>query len=144
MIVIIAEKPSVARELAKIVGANKREDGYLSGNGYCVTWAFGHLVQITTPASEVPWKSEFLPILPEGFFLEPGQTVKDGKRIPDEGYVRQLNIIKGLFDNCEYIINAGDAGREGELIQRYIYAYVGCTKPVKRLWISSLTDKAIK
>lgn len=144
MIVIIAEKPSVARELAKIVGANKREDGYLSGNGYCVTWAFGHLVQITTPASEVPWKSEFLPILPEGFFLEPGQTVKDGKRIPDEGYVRQLNIIKGLFDNCEYIINAGDAGREGELIQRYIYAYVGCTKPVKRLWISSLTDKAIR
>lgn len=145
MIVIIAEKPSVARELAKIVGANKREDGYLSGNGYCVTWAFGHLVQITTPASEVPWKSEFLPILPEGFFLEPGQSVgKDGKRIPDEGYVRQLNIIKGLFDNCEYIINAGDAGREGELIQRYIYAYVGCTKPVKRLWISSLTDKAIK
>lgn len=144
MIVIIAEKPSVARELARIVGANKREDGYLSGNGYSVTWAFGHLVQITTPASEVPWKSEFLPILPEGFFLEPGQTVKDGKRIPDEGYVRQLNIIKGLFDNCEYIINAGDAGREGELIQRYIYAYVGCTKPVKRLWISSLTDKAIK
>ena len=144
MIVIIAEKPSVARELAKIVGANKREDGYLSGNGYCVTWAFGHLVQITTPESEVPWKSEFLPILPEGFFLEPGQTVKDGKRIPDEGYVRQLNIIKGLFDNCEYIINAGDAGREGELIQRYIYAYVGCTKPVKRLWISSLTDKAIR
>lgn len=144
MIVIIAEKPSVARELAKIVGANKREDGYLSGNGYCVTWAFGHLVQITTPASEVPWKSEFLPILPEGFFLEPGQTVKDGKRVPDEGYVRQLNIIKGLFDNCEYIINAGDAGREGELIQRYIYAYVGCTKPVKRLWISSLTDKTIK
>lgn len=144
MIVIIAEKPSVARELAKIVGANKREDGYLSGNGYCVTWAFGHLVQITTPASEVPWKSEFLPILPEGFFLEPGQTVKDGKRVPDEGYVRQLNIIKSLFDNCEYIINAGDAGREGELIQRYIYAYVGCTKPVKRLWISSLTDKAIR
>lgn len=145
MIVIIAEKPSVARELAKIVGANKREDGYLSGNGYCVTWAFGHLVQITTPASEVPWKSEFLPILPDGFFLEPGQSVgKDGKRVADDGYVRQLSIIKGLFDNCEYIINAGDAGREGELIQRYIYAYVGCTKPVKRLWISSLTDKAIK
>lgn len=145
MIVIIAEKPSVARELAKIVGANKREDGYLSGNGYCVTWAFGHLVQITTPSSDVPWKAENLPILPDGFFLAPGQTVgSGGKRQADEGYVRQLGIIKNLFDQCEYIINAGDAGREGELIQRYIYAYCGCTKPVKRLWISSLTDNAIK
>lgn len=145
MIVIIAEKPSVARELAQIVGANRREDGYISGNGYCVTWAFGHLVQIVTPESDVPWKAENLPILPSGFYLEPGQKVgPDGKRQPDEGYVHQLEVIKRLFDECEYIINAGDAGREGELIQRYIYAYVGCTKPVKRLWISSLTDKAIK
>ncbi|MCQ2142281.1 MAG: DNA topoisomerase 3 [Bacteroidales bacterium] len=145
MIVIIAEKPSVARELAQIVGANKREDGYISGNGYCVTWAFGHLVQIVTPESDVPWKAENLPILPSGFYLEPGQRIgPDGKRQPDEGYVRQLEIIRKLFDECEYIINAGDAGREGELIQRYIYAYVGCTKPVKRLWISSLTDKAIR
>lgn len=144
MIAIIAEKPSVARELAKIVGANRREDGYLSGNGYCVTWAFGHLVQIVAPESDVPWRAENLPVLPAQFYLEPGQTIRDGKRQPDEGYTHQLEVIKKLFDECEYIINAGDAGREGELIQRYIYAYVGCTKPVKRLWISSLTDKAIK
>lgn len=145
MIVIIAEKPSVAREIAKIVGAGRREDGFLSGNGYCVTWAFGHLVQITTPDSDVPWKAENLPIMPAGFYLEAGQTTgADGKRKPDEGYLHQLEVIRNLFNSCEYIINAGDAGREGELIQRYIYSYVGCTKPVKRLWISSLTDKAIK
>jgi len=145
MVVIIAEKPSVARELAKIVGATKREDGYMSGNGYCVTWAFGHLVQIIAPESDVPWKAEFLPILPQQFYLKVGETMgKDGKKQEDEGYSRQLSIIKNLFDQAEYIINAGDAGREGELIQRYIYAYVGCTKPVKRLWISSLTDNAIK
>lgn len=145
MIAIIAEKPSVAKEIARIVGAGRREDGFLSGNGYCVTWAFGHLVQIVTPESDVPWKAENLPILPSSFFLEPGQTTgSDGKRKADDGYVHQLEVIRRIFDECEYIINAGDAGREGELIQRYIYAYVGCTKPVKRLWISSLTDKAIK
>jgi len=145
MVVIIAEKPSVARELAQIVGANKREDGFISGNGYCVTWAFGHLVQIVTPESEVPWQKEYLPIMPGQFFLSPGQTTgKDGKKQADEGYIHQLEVIRKLFNECDYIINAGDAGREGELIQRYIYAYVGCTKPVKRLWISSLTDKAIR
>jgi len=145
MVVIIAEKPSVARELAQIVGATRREDGYLSGNGYCVTWAFGHLVQIVTPESDVPWKVEYLPIMPAQFYLSPGQTTgADGKKKADDGYVHQLEVIRNLFSNCEYIINAGDAGREGELIQRYIYAYVGCDKPVKRLWISSLTDNAIK
>jgi len=145
MVVIIAEKPSVARELAQIVGATRREDGFLSGNGYCVTWAFGHLVQIVAPESDVPWKPEFLPVMPPQFYLEPGQTTgADGKRKADDGYVHQLEVIRRLFNDCDYIINAGDAGREGELIQRYIYSYVGCTKPVKRLWISSLTDKAIK
>lgn len=145
MIVIIAEKPSVARELAQIVGAKKKGDGFLSGNGYCVTWAFGHLVQINTPESDVPWKAGNLPIMPSSFYLQPGMRVgQDGKKTVDPGYVHQLEVIKKLFDECEYIINAGDAGREGELIQRYIYSYVGCNKPVKRLWISSLTDKAIK
>lgn len=145
MVVIIAEKPSVAREIARIVGANRREDGYLSGNGYCVTWAFGHLVQISTPASEVPWRPENLPILPSGFYLEPGSVPgPDGRKVPDSGCVHQLEVIRQLFNSCEYIINAGDAGREGELIQRYIYAYVGCTRPVRRLWISSLTDNAIR
>ena len=144
MIVIIAEKPSVARELAKIVGARDRRDGYIEGNGYAVTWAFGHLVQITAPEADVQWRPENLPILPAQFYLNVGFTMKEGKRVPDEGYSHQLDVIKSLFDQAEYIINAGDAGREGELIQRYIYAYVGCTKPVKRLWISSLTDNAIR
>lgn len=145
MVVIIAEKPSVGRDLARVVGAKNRHDGYMEGNGYAVTWAFGHLVQITTPDQDVKWLSENLPILPQQFFLQPGTTKgPDGKPVPDEGYVKQLGVIKQLFDNADYIVNAGDAGREGELIQRYIYAYVGCTKPVKRLWISSLTDNAIK
>lgn len=145
MIVIIAEKPSVGRELARIVGATTRADGYLSGNGYAVTWAFGHLVQIMTPLSQVPWRRDMLPILPDQFYLEVGTKVdKGGKRVPDEGYAHQLEVIRTLFNDAEYIINAGDAGREGELIQRYIYAYVGCTRPVKRLWISSLTDKSIR
>lgn len=145
MVVIIAEKPSVGRDLARIVGATTRRDGYMEGNGYAVTWAFGHLVQIVTPASDVAWAPEYLPILPEEFLLSPGtKRGPDGKPVVDEGYVKQLETIRTLFNNADYIVNAGDAGREGELIQRYIYAYVGCTKPVKRLWISSLTDNAIK
>ncbi len=146
MIVIIAEKPSVGRELARIVGATTRADGYMSGNGYAVTWAFGHLVQITTPLSQTPWRRDLLPIMPDQFYLEVGTRTdsKSGKKVPDEGYAHQLEVIRTLFNDAEYIINAGDAGREGELIQRYIYAYVGCTRPVKRLWISSLTDKAIR
>ena len=104
MIVIIAEKPSVARELAKIVGAGKKEDGFISGNDYCVTWAFGHLVQISTSESDVPWRRENLPILPAAFELRPGQSMgKDGKKADDQGYVHQLEVIRRLFDNCEYI-----------------------------------------
>lgn len=143
MVTIIAEKPSVARDLARIVGATVKCDGYLTGNGYSVTWAFGHLVQIYTPEADGSWLIGNLPILPSQFYLQPGMG-RDGSKTADPGYVKQLSIIKKLFNESDYIINAGDAGREGELIQRYIYAYVGCTKPVKRLWISSLTDNAIK
>lgn len=143
MITIIAEKPSVAMELAHIVGARKREDGYISGNGYAVTWAFGHLVEIYPEEGE-SWDSP-LPVIPETFLLRVGQTRgKDGSMRPDSGYSKQLSVIKKLFSQSEYIINAGDAGREGELIQRYIYQYVGATTPVRRLWISSLTDEAIR
>ena len=145
MVVIIAEKPSVARELAKIVGATTKRDGYLEGNGYAVTWAFGHLVGIYAPEADVPWRQENLPVLPPRFLLQVGtKTSSDGKKVPDEGYAHQLSVIKTLFDDADYIINAGDAGREGELIQRYIYAFTGSTKPVYRLWISSLTDNAIR
>ena len=144
--VIIAEKPSVAQSIAAIVGAGQRRDGYIEGNGYAVTWAFGHLVQLAMPEAYgfAGFRRENLPILPAGFTLIPRQK-REGKEYKDDpGVVRQLNIIKGLFEDGDRIIVATDAGREGELIFRYIYHYLGCTKPFVRLWISSLTDKAIR
>lgn len=144
--VIIAEKPSVAQSIAAIVGAGQRKDGYLEGNGYAVTWAFGHLVGLAMPETYgfTGFRREHLPILPAKFTLVPRQ-VREGKEYRDDpGVVRQLNIIKGLFEGCDRIIVATDAGREGELIYRYIYRYLGCTRPFVRLWISSLTDKAIR
>lgn len=146
MKVIIAEKPSVARDIALIVGARERRDGYMEGNGYTVTWGFGHLVGLAMP--EVygfeGFRRENLPIFPARFQLVPRQ-IKDGKQYKDDpGAVKQLAVIKGLFDKSESIICATDAGREGELIFRYIYHYLGCSKPFSRLWISSLTDKAIR
>lgn len=146
MKVCIAEKPSVAREIAAIVGATSKKDGYLEGNGYAVTWAFGHLVGLAMPEQYgiTGFNKEDLPILPKEFKLIPRQ-VKDGKEYkPDPGALKQLKVIKELFDKCDRIINCCDAGREGELIHRYIYHYLGCTKPFDRLWISSLTDKAIR
>ena len=118
----------------------------MSGNNYLVTWAFGHLIQLAMPEDYgiKSFVKENLPIIPEEFKLIPRQ-VKDGKEYkPDAGALKQLNIIKHVFDNSEIIINSCDAGREGCLIFRYIYSYMNCKKPVKRLWISSLTDKAIK
>ncbi len=145
-IAIIAEKPSVAREIAAIVGANHKEDGFLSGNNYMVTWALGHLVQLAMPEDYgcIGFVKSHLPIIPQTFILKPRQ-VKEGKEYkPDSGALRQLKIIKHVFDSCDKIIVATDAGREGELIFRYIYSYLNCQKPFDRLWISSLTDKAIK
>lgn len=147
---IIAEKPSVAREIAKIVGASSKEDGFLHGNNYMVTWAFGHLVQLAMPEEYgfTGFVRENLPIIPETFKLIPRQ-VKDGKEYkPDGGALKQLKIIKHVFESCDKIIVATDAGREGCLIFRYIYHYIygnekNC-KPFVRLWISSLTDKAIR
>ena len=146
MKVIIAEKPSVARNIAAIVGANNRKDGYQEGNGYVVTWAFGHLVGLGMPDQYgiTGFQRENLPILPEQFKLIPRQ-VKDGKEYkPDPGTMKQLKVIKELFYKCERIVVATDAGREGELILRYIFDYLECTKPFDRLWISSLTDQAIR
>ncbi len=145
MKVLIAEKPAVARDLAAIVGAGNRRDGYLEGNGYAVTWAFGHLVGLAMPEHYgiTGFNKEDLPILPKEFKLVPRQ-VRDGREYkPDPGVVKQLKIIKELFGKCDRIINCCDAGREGEAIFRYIYHYLECTKPFDRLWISSLTDKAI-
>ena len=143
---IIAEKPSVAKEIARIVGAYKREEGYMQGNGYYVTWAFGHLVQPAMPETYgmKGFHAENLPVIPDPFVLVPRQVKTENGYKPDAGVLAQIKIIGKLFDSSERIIVATDAGREGELIFRYLYAYLGCRKPFDRLWISSLTDTAIR
>lgn len=143
---IIAEKPSVAKEIAHIVGADKREEGYMQGNGYYVTWAFGHLVQPAMPETYgmKGFHAENLPVIPDPFVLVPRQVKTENGYKADAGVLAQIKIIGKLFDSSERIIVATDAGREGELIFRYLYAYLGCRKPFDRLWISSLTDTAIR
>lgn len=143
---IIAEKPSVAKEIAHIVGAGKREEGYMQGNGYYVTWAFGHLVQPAMPETYgmKGFHAENLPVIPDPFVLVPRQVKTENGYKPDAGVLAQIKIIGKLFDSSERIIVATDAGREGELIFRYLYEYLGCKKPFDRLWISSLTDSAIR
>lgn len=143
---IIAEKPSVAKEIAHIVGADKREEGYMQGNGYFVTWAFGHLVQPAMPETYgmKGFHVENLPVIPDPFILVPRQVKTENGYKPDAGVLAQIKIIGKLFDSSERIIVATDAGREGELIFRYLYSYLGCRKPFDRLWISSLTDTAIR
>lgn len=145
-IVIIAEKPSVAREIASIVGATKKEDGYIEGNNYLVTWAFGHLIQLAMPEQygAIGFNRANLPIIPKDFELIPRQVKADKGYKADAGALKQLKVIEKLFNQCDKIIVATDAGREGELIFRYIYEYLGCNKPFDRLWISSLTEKAIR
>lgn len=146
MKVVIAEKPSVARDLARVMGAKNIKDGYIEGNGYAFTYAFGHLVQLCTPQAYGyhTWSASNLPIIPAQFTLEVKKTRKDGKQVDDSGALKQLHTIKSLLDQAKEIIVATDAGREGELIFRNIYYYLGCKVPFKRLWISSQTDKAIK
>ena len=146
MIALIAEKPSVAKDIARIIGATRRNDGYLSGNGYMVTWAFGHLIQLAMPEAYgvANFRRESLPVIPERFQLIPRQVKAEKGYKADPGVLKQLKVIKDVFDRCDRIIVATDAGREGEAIFRYIYSYTGCTKPFVRLWISSLTDKAIR
>ncbi|MDQ3049107.1 MAG: DNA topoisomerase 3 [Bacteroidota bacterium] len=139
MKVCIAEKPSVAKEIAEILGAKQRKDGYYEGNGYQVTWSFGHLCELKEPheydSAYRQWNLNMLPILPQKF----GIKVKK-----DKGVEKQFNTIATLFEHADEIINCGDAGQEGELIQRWIYTKANCNKPMKRLWISSLTEEAIR
>jgi DNA topoisomerase-3 len=139
MKVCIAEKPSVAREIAEVLGAKTKREGYIEGNGYQVTWTFGHLCTLKEPHDYSPdWKSwdlRFLPMIPPRFGI---------KLIDNEGYIKQFKIIESLMKNAEEIINCGDAGQEGELIQRWVIQKSGCNCPVKRLWISSLTEEAIR
>ena len=136
----------MAREIARIVGATKREEGYFEGGGYAVTWAFGHLVQLAMPDGYGVrgFVRDNLPIIPDSFTLIPRQVKTEKGYKPDSGVVSQIKIIATLFNKSEQIIVATDAGREGELIFRYLYHYTGCTTPFVRLWISSLTDKAIR
>ena len=143
---VIAEKPSVAKDIANVLNVRERHDGYLSGNGYLVTWAFGHLVQLAMPEAYgyTGFRRENLPILPQEFKYIPRQ-IREGKEYkPDPGVLKQLKVIKEVFDRSDRIVVATDAGREGEAIHRYIYNYLGCRKPCLRLWISSLTDRAIR
>lgn len=139
MIVCITEKPKVAEDIAKILGAKIRRDGYWEGNNYCVTWTYGHLCCLKDPADYYPgWKSwslSALPMIPPKFGI---------KLIDIEYIVRQFEVIKRLIEQCEYVINCGDAGQEGEVIQRWVMQKAGCTKPVKRLWVSSLTDESLR
>ena len=146
IICIIAEKPSVARDIARIVGANNRQDGFLEGNGYMVTWAMGHLITLAMPEAYgfAAYKAEDLPIRPNPFQLIVRQVRKDKEYTSDPAALKQLKAIRECFDRADRIIVATDAGREGELIFRYIYNYLNCHKPFDRLWISSLTDKAIR
>ncbi|AZA95671.1 type IA DNA topoisomerase [Chryseobacterium shandongense] len=143
---IIAEKPSVAREIAGLVGASDKKDGYLTGNGYFVTWAYGHLIGLGMPEDYgiAGFDRTVLPILPKLFLLTVRKVKKDKGYTEDTGALKQLKVIEELFNRSESIIVATDAGREGELIFRYIYEYLKCSKPFERLWISSLTEKAIK
>ena len=143
---IIAEKPSVARDIARIVGATTKQDGYLEGCGYVVTWAMGHLIALAMPETYgfFAYKREDLPIHPNPFLLVVRQVRKDKEYVSDPAALKQLKVIHSCFDKADRIIVATDAGREGELIFRYIYQYLDCKKTFERLWISSLTDKAIR
>ena len=146
MITILAEKPSVAREIARIVGAMRREEGYFTGNGYHVTWALGHLVQLALPDGYGirGFRRDSLPVIPERFELIPRQVKTDKGCKADAASVKQIKVITKLWNESEGIIVATDCAREGELIFRYLYSYTGCTLPFQRLWISSLTDAAIR
>lgn len=143
---IIAEKPSVAREIAQLLGVHEKKEGYLSGNSYCVTWALGHLIALGMPENYGirGFNKASLPIFPNPFILTPKKLKTAKGYEPDPSALKQLNTIKQVINQCSSIIVATDAGREGELIFRYIYHYIQCNKPFERLWISSLTEKAIQ
>lgn len=139
MIVCIAEKPSVAREIAAILGARNKRDGYIEGNGYQVTWVFGHLCTLKEPHEYQEkwkrWSIADLPLIPQRFGI---------KLIENDGSIKQFHIIENLIKNADEVINCGDAGQEGELIQRWVMQKAECKCPVKRLWISSLTEESIR
>jgi len=135
----ITEKPSVGADIARIIGASARHDGYYDGNGYAVTWTFGHLCTLKEPHDYYPewkrWRLGALPMIPSKFGI---------KLIADSGIEKQFHVIEKLIAECDEVINCGDAGQEGELIQRWVMQKAGCNKPIRRLWVSSLTDAAVR
>ena len=139
MIVCVAEKPSVGAYIANVLGAKQKHDGYFEGNGYQVTWTFGHLCALLDPQEYTEqwkaWSLSSLPMIPQRFSI---------KVSGDAGVHKQFNVIKNLIDQADEVINCGDAGQEGELIQRWVYQQAGCKCPVKRLWVNSLTEEAIR
>ncbi len=139
MRVCIAEKPSVAKDIAAVLGANQRKDGYFEGNNYQVTWTFGHLCTLKEPRDYIEewryWNLRYLPMVPSKFGI---------KLLDNDGVKKQFQVIKRLVESCEQVVNCGDAGQEGEVIQRWVLHLAKCKVPIKRLWISSLTEEAIK
>ena len=139
MKLVIAEKPSVARDLARVLGVKTRKKGYFEGNGLCISWCFGHMCTLQEPAQYTlewkRWSMDYLPMVPENFRLRLLDSVKE-----HWGILKKLLLRR----DCDYVVNACDAGREGELIFRYAYDLSGCKTPVKRLWVSSLTEESIQ
>lgn len=144
MIAIVTDKPNVGREIARVLGADKKENGYMSGNGYMVTWTYGNMLSLAMPKDTgTAWvERENFPLLPPPF-LTVRHVKTDTGWNPDINAVLQLKVIAGVFDACDTIVTATDASREGEMLFRYLYRFLGCRKPCLRLWISSLTDEAI-
>lgn len=144
MIAIVTDKPNVGREIARVLGADRKENGYMSGNGYMVTWTYGNMLSLAMPKDTgTAWvERENFPLLPPPF-LTVRHVKTDTGWNPDINAVLQLKVIAGVFDACDTIVTATDASREGEMLFRYLYRFLGCRKPCLRLWISSLTDEAI-
>ena len=144
MIAILTDKPNVGREIARVVGAHKKENGYMTGGGYMVTWTFGNMLSLAMPKdsgkARVEW--EDFPLVPPPYLTVKNIKTDTGWN-PDINAVLQLKVIAKVFDACDTIIAATDASREGEMLFRHLYRFLGCKQPCLRLWISSLTDEAI-
>ena len=144
--ICICEKPSVARSIARVLGVTEKQEGYLSGNGYAVTWTYGHLLALALPQDYgiVHVEKEMLPIIPDPFKLVVRQIKTEDGYKADPTALKQLEVIRKLLGQADQVISCTDAGREGELIMRYVLEYLGYHKETKRLWISSMTQKSIR
>lgn len=146
MIAILTDKPSVGKEIGRIIGATRVRNGYVEGNGYMVTWTFGNMLSLAMPKDYGTQKLERndFPFIPSEFELMVRHTRTENGWIPDIDAVLQLKVIERVFQACDTIIAATDASRDGEMTFRYVYQYLNCTQPCFRLWISSLTDESVR